>query len=111
MSDRNHKGMDIAADSGTDIYAADGGTVIDAGWNDGGYGNYVIIDHGGNWKTLYGHMSDLAVKQGDTVTQGQIIGYVGNTGYSFGNHCHFEMYSPSGRFSARLAFPDIPQYP
>ena len=56
-------------------------------------------------------MSDLAVKQGDTVTQGQIIGYVGNTGYSFGNHCHFEMYSPIGRFSARLAFPDIPQYP
>ena len=108
-----HYGADIAAPYGTPIYAAADGTVTTAGWHNHpySYGNYVIIDHGGGWKTLYGHMSGLAVAQGDTVTQGQIIGYVGNTGYSFGNHCHFEMYSPSGRFSARLAFPDIPQYP
>ena len=66
MSDRNHKGMDIAAPAGTEIYAADGGTVIEAGWNDGGYGNFVMIDHGNGYITLYGHASEVFVNPGDT---------------------------------------------
>ena len=91
MSDRSHKGMDIAADSGTDIYAADGGTVIDAGWNDGGYGNYVMIDHGNGYVTLYGHASEVYVSAGDIVSAGDVIAAVGTTGDSTGNHCHFEI--------------------
>lgn len=91
LSDRNHKGMDIAAPGGTDIYASDGGTVIDAGWNDGGYGNYVVIDHGNGYVTLYGHASEVYVSSGDVVGQGQLIAAVGTTGDSTGNHCHFEV--------------------
>lgn len=71
------------------------------------YGNYVILDHGDGYRTLYAHMSAFAVKQGDVVQQGQIIGYVGDTGYSFGCHCHFEMFGPGGRFSAQLLFPTL----
>ncbi len=91
MSDRNHKGMDIAAPSGTDIYASDGGTVLEAGWNDGGYGNYVMIDHGNGYVTLYGHASEVFVSPGESVEQGQVIAAVGTTGDSTGNHCHFEV--------------------
>lgn len=91
MSDRNHKGMDIAAESGTDIYAAAGGTVTDAGWNDGGYGNYVVIDHGNGYVTLYGHASEVYVSAGQTVSAGELIAAVGTTGDSTGNHCHFEV--------------------
>lgn len=90
-SDRNHKGLDIAAPSGTDIFASDSGTVIEAGWNDGGYGNYVMIDHGNGYVTLYGHASEVYVSSGDTVSQGQLIAAVGTTGDSTGNHCHFEV--------------------
>ncbi len=90
-SDRNHKGLDIAAPSGTDIFASDSGTVIDAGWNDGGYGNYVMIDHGNGYITLYGHASEVFVAAGDFVEQGQLIAAVGTTGDSTGNHCHFEI--------------------
>lgn len=91
MSDRNHKGMDIAADSGTDIYAAADGTVIDAGWNDGGYGNYVVIDHGNGYVTLYGHASEVYVSAGQSISAGELIAAVGTTGDSTGNHCHFEI--------------------
>lgn len=91
LSDRNHKGLDIAADSGTDIYAADGGTVIEAGWNDGGYGYYVMIDHGNGYVTLYGHASDVYVSSGQTISTGELIAAVGTTGDSTGNHCHFEI--------------------
>lgn len=90
-SDRNHKGLDIAAPAGTDIFASDTGTVIDAGWNDGGYGNYVMIDHGNGYVTLYGHASEVYVSAGETVSQGQLIAAVGTTGDSTGNHCHFEV--------------------
>ncbi len=90
-SDRNHKGLDIAAPSGTDIYASDAGTVIDAGWNDGGYGNFVQIDHGNGYVTIYGHASEVYVSAGDVVEQGQLIAAVGTTGDSTGNHCHFEV--------------------
>lgn len=91
MSDRNHKGMDIAADGGTDIYASDSGTVIEAGWNDGGYGNFVVIDHENGYITLYGHASEVYVESGQRVSAGDVIAAVGTTGDSTGNHCHFEV--------------------
>lgn len=105
----DHKGADIVAPAGTPIIAADSGKIEYAGWHNHpyGYGNYVIIDHGNGWKTLYGHMSAFAVSTGDAVEAGQVIGYVGNTGYSFGNHCHFEMYYNNSLVSARKYFPNM----
>ncbi len=91
LSDRNHKGMDIAAPAGTDIYAAADGVVIESGWNTGGYGYFVMIDHLDGYETLYGHCSGLYVAKGQTVTRGQLIAAVGTTGDSTGNHCHFEV--------------------
>lgn len=91
ISDRNHKGMDIAAPAGTDIYAADDGVVVASGWNTGGYGYFVMIDHLDGYETLYGHCSGLYVVEGQTVTRGQLIAAVGTTGDSTGNHCHFEV--------------------
>ena len=70
----------------------------------------VVIDHGNGYQTLYAHMSAQAVHVGDVVEQGQVIGYVGNTGNSFGNHCHFEMYYNERLFSARDVFPDMPEW-
>ncbi len=104
-----HRGVDIAAPYGTEIYAADAGTVI-ASTRHWSWGNYVEIDHGNGYKTLYAHMSAQAVHVGDTVEQGQLIGYVGNTGNSYGNHCHFEMYYNNRLFSARDVFPDMPMW-
>lgn len=103
------KGADIAAPRGTPIIASASGTVVTATYHNSvfSYGNYVILDHGDGYRTLYAHMSAFAVKQGDVVQQGQIIGYVGDTGYSFGCHCHFEMFGPGGRFSAQLLFPTL----
>lgn len=91
-----HKGVDFAAPAGTDIYASASGTVIFAAFGKsgsgfGGYGNVILIKHGGNYSTLYGHCSRLLVKAGDRVQQGQVIGLVGSTGDSTGNHCHFEI--------------------
>ena len=105
----SHKGADIVAPYGTPIIASDSGVVQTAGWHNHpyGYGNYVIIDHGNGWTTLYGHMSSIAVTAGEAVEAGQIIGYVGNTGYSFGNHCHFEMYYNGSLVSARNYFPNM----
>ena len=105
----DHKGADIVAPAGTPIIAADSGKIEYAGWHNHpyGYGNYVIIDHGNGWKTLYGHMSAFAVSTGDAVEAGQVIGYVGNTGYSFGNHCHFEMYYNNSLVSAKTYFPNM----
>ena len=85
-----HTGIDISAPGGTSIYAADSGTVILARYY-GSYGNCVIIDHGNNVVTLYGHMSRLGVSAGQSVSRGQTIGYVGSTGASTGNHLHFEV--------------------
>lgn len=87
---RMHEGLDLGAGEGTPIAAAAAGTVIVAGWV-GGYGNLVVIDHGGGIATAYGHQSSIAVSVGRQVTQGQTIGYVGNTGHSFGPHLHFEV--------------------
>lgn len=90
---RLHGGIDIAAGGvyGQPIVAADSGTVILAGNQGDGYGNYVIIDHGNGYKTLYGHMSSVAAYTGQQVSQGEVIGYVGSTGNSTGPHLHFEI--------------------
>ena len=85
-----HQGLDIAAPTGTTVAAAAGGTVIMAQWY-GGYGNYILIDHGGGYSTGYGHLSAIYVSSGQTVTRGQAIGAVGSTGQSTGPHLHFEV--------------------
>ena len=87
---RMHEGIDIGAATGTPIAAAGSGTVIYAGWMEG-YGNLVVIDHGGGLATAYGHQSAIGVSNGQSVTQGQTIGYVGCTGHCFGPHLHFEV--------------------
>jgi murein DD-endopeptidase MepM/ murein hydrolase activator NlpD len=101
-----HRGADICAAYGTTIIASDSGTVVASGWHYS-YGNYVEIDHGNGYKTLYAHMSATAVSQGQAVTQGQTIGYVGSTGNSTGNHCHFEMLRNGVLFSAYTLFPGM----
>ena len=85
-----HSGIDIGADYGEPIHAAQSGTVISAGWVDG-YGNTVMINHGGGVVSLYGHNQSLAVSAGQSVSQGQVIAYCGSTGNSTGPHCHFEV--------------------
>jgi len=87
---RLHAGIDIGVGYGTPIHAAAAGTVVLAGWT-GGYGNYTCIDHGGGMATCYAHQSSYAVSGGAQVGQGQVIGYVGSTGHSFGAHLHFEV--------------------
>jgi len=86
----NHEGIDIGVGEGTPIRAAKGGTVIMASYN-GGYGNYTCIDHGSGLSTCYAHQSQFAVSSGQSVDQGQVIGYSGNTGASTGPHLHFEV--------------------
>lgn len=87
---RLHAGIDIGVPEGTPIHAAAAGAVVLASWN-GGYGNYTCIDHGGGMATCYAHQSAFATSVGAQVSQGQLIGYVGNTGHSFGAHLHFEV--------------------
>ena len=90
-----HRGVDICAPAGTPIYASAGGTITKAGYNKAGagtgYGYSVIINHGGGYSSVYAHCLSLTVSAGQTVKQGQLIGYVGSTGRSTGNHCHFEI--------------------
>ena len=100
-----HAGTDFAAPGGTPIYAAASGYVQVAGWSRGGYGNYVIIYHGkmsdGNqYSTLYGHMRSVATSAGKYVQQGEIIGYVGSTGNSTGNHLHLEVWKGGSKANA-----------
>jgi murein DD-endopeptidase MepM/ murein hydrolase activator NlpD len=87
---RMHEGIDIAVGYGTPIRAAASGRVVYSGWMSG-YGNLVAIDHGRGLSTAYGHQSRIAVSNGQTVSQGQVIGYVGCTGHCFGPHLHFEV--------------------
>lgn len=85
-----HAGIDIGVDYGTPIHAADSGVVVYSGWISG-YGNAVIIDHGGGISTLYGHNQSLAVSEGQSVSKGSVIAYAGSTGNSTGPHLHFEV--------------------
>lgn len=105
-----HSGIDIDGfgNDGQPIVAADSGTVITASSNSG-YGNYVIIDHG-NMKTVYAHCSGLAVSSGQTVTQGQTIGYLGATGRATGTHCHFEVYVGDSRVDPAAYFSGMTYY-
>ena len=105
---KNHGGTDIGASYGSAIYAADSGTVVRSsdGWN-GGWGNYVMIDHGNGMQTLYAHMSSRAVSVGQTVSRGQTIGYVGSTGMSTGPHLHFEMYINGSRVDPQTRYPGV----
>ena len=105
---KNHGGTDIAASYGSAIYAADSGRVVSSsdGWN-GGWCNYVMIDHGNGMQTLYAHMSSRAVSVGQTVSRGQTIGYVGSTGMSTGPHLHFEMYVNGSRIDPQTKYPGM----
>lgn len=105
---KNHGGTDIGASYGSAIYAADSGKVVSSsdGWN-GGWGNYVMIDHGNGMQTLYAHMSSRAVSVGQTVKRGQTIGYVGSTGMSTGPHLHFEMYVNGARIDPQTKYPGM----
>lgn len=85
-----HSGIDIGAGYGTACIAANGGTVTMAGWN-GGYGNCIVVDHGGGLATLYAHLSSISVSRGASVSKGQQIGKIGSTGVSTGPHLHFEV--------------------
>ncbi len=87
---RMHEGIDIGAPTGAPIVAAGPGSVIFSGWM-GGYGNLVVVDHGGGLATAYAHMSQIGASLGQQVAQGQVIGYVGCTGHCFGSHLHFEV--------------------
>lgn len=93
-----HRAVDIANHSNPVIVAAQGGTVVTAGWNGGGYGNYVVINHGNGYSTLYAHMlnNSVVVQPGQVVKQGQKLGIMGNTGRSTGTHLHFELKSSNG---------------
>lgn len=88
---RMHTGIDFAAPRGTKIYATGDGVVEEVEYNDRGYGEYVLINHGFGYETLYGHMSKIIAKPGQKVKRGTIIGLVGSTGLSTAPHCHYEV--------------------
>lgn len=101
-----HSGVDIGGVGyGSDVHAADGGTVITAEYSSG-YGNYVVISHGNGYSTLYGHMSKLLVSAGETVSQGDVIGLTGSTGVSTGPHIHFEIWLNGSRVNPLDYFTD-----
>ena len=108
---RYHSGIDIDGygNEGGSIIAADSGTVITATYSDG-YGNYVIIDHGNGYQTLYAHMSGIAVGSGQSVSKGQTIGYLGATGRATGTHCHFEVFVNGGRTDPTQFFSGLSFY-
>ena len=87
-----HAGLDFAAPIGTPIYATANGTVKEADFNEGGYGNHVVINHGYGYETLYGHMVRIKARVGKKVKRGEVIGWVGSTGKSTGPHCHYEVH-------------------
>jgi len=91
----NHWGIDIAGNEGEGVYATDAGVVVYAGWNNYGYGNMIMIDHGGGFQSLYAHMSAFNVNCGMSVGQGDVIGAIGTTGRSSGPHLHFEIRATS----------------
>ena len=102
----SHTGIDIPASGGTPILAAKSGQVVTSAYHYS-YGNYVVIDHGNGNSTLYAHMSSRAVSEGQMVTHGQVIGYVGTTGSSTGNHLHFEVRDNYTRVDPESKFPSL----
>ncbi|MGI6028812.1 MAG: murein hydrolase activator EnvC family protein [Candidatus Heteroscillospira sp.] len=102
-TEKYHSGVDVGAANGSPIYAADSGTVQIATYSSS-YGNYVVINHGNGYTTLYAHQSSMAVSAGQTVTKGQVIGYVGSTGWSTGPHLHFEITSGGARIDPQSLF-------
>ncbi|HEX6034570.1 MAG TPA: peptidoglycan DD-metalloendopeptidase family protein [Anaerolineales bacterium] len=89
--DANHWGLDIAGNDGEAVFATDAGVVVYAGWNNYGYGNMIMVDHGNDFQSLYAHLSGISVGCGQSVGQGDLIGTIGNTGRSTGSHLHFEI--------------------
>jgi len=87
----NHWGIDIAGNEGEAVYATDAGVIVYAGWNNYGYGNMIMVDHGNNFQSLYAHLSAIHVGCGQSIGQGDVIGAIGNTGKSTGAHLHFEI--------------------
>lgn len=102
IRNHTHKGIDIAASNGTPIYAAADGQVVYAQYNSGGYGNLVIVSHGNGVETYYAHCSKLYVTKGQTVSAGTCLGAVGSTGYSTGNHLHFEIRKNGAQVNPQL---------
>ncbi len=86
-----HRGIDIAGNTGEAVWAVDAGVIVYAGWNDWGYGNMIMVDHGNGWQSLYAHLSGIDVVCGQSVDQGTVIGAIGSTGNSSGPHLHFEL--------------------
>ncbi|MGC1376886.1 MAG: peptidoglycan DD-metalloendopeptidase family protein [Anaerolineales bacterium] len=86
-----HRGIDIAGNLGEAVWAVDAGVIVYAGWNEYGYGNMIMIDHGNGWQSLYAHLSSIKVVCGQSVDQGTIIGAIGTSGNSSGPHLHFEL--------------------
>jgi murein DD-endopeptidase MepM/ murein hydrolase activator NlpD len=104
--DSNHLGIDLAGDTGNAIYATDAGVIVYAGWNDWGYGEMIIIDHGNGWQSLYAHLSAYNVVCGQSVGQGEVIGAMGSTGNSTGSHLHFELMNTAyGKVNPRQYLP------
>jgi murein DD-endopeptidase MepM/ murein hydrolase activator NlpD len=103
----DHRAIDVAATQGTPVTAADRGVVVRAGWNDQGYGRFVVVDHQIDYVTLYAHLDRILVAEGDIVGQGQVLGTVGSTGNSTGPHLHFEI-RDFGRLSNPLELLSLP---
>lgn len=102
---RGHSGMDLSVPTGTPVRAALPGTVTVSAYNEGGYGYYVMIDHGGGMETLYGHCSQLLARAGQTVQAGDVIALSGSTGRSTGPHLHFEVRINGERTDPRAYLP------
>jgi murein DD-endopeptidase MepM/ murein hydrolase activator NlpD len=105
--DLNHFGVDFAGSMGNAIFAVDAGTVVYAGWNDWGYGNLIILDHGNGYQSLYGHLSQINVQCDQNVGQGDVIGLMGSTGHSTGPHLHFELSYNGAHINPHVIY-DIP---
>jgi hypothetical protein len=103
----NHPAIDIAGALGDLVYASDNGVIVYAGWNDSGYGNVVVIDHGNGWQTLYAHLSSLNVACGQSVYQGNVIGWFGSSGNSYDSHLHFEIMNPNGKVNPHDYLPAL----
>ena len=88
---RMHNGQDFEVPYGTEVYATGDGTIVESGWNSGGFGNCIVIDHGYGFQTVYGHLSDIRVTKGQNVKRGDLIGISGSTGLSSGPHLHYQV--------------------